>query len=330
MVLSQFFNNKGPFSIHQISKQINSSNDLNKYQEIKINDVCDLINARKNDITFLNTVKYKDISLNTKATACVTSSNFSKYLPEDCIKLLVNNVLLAMTQISKMFYPDADHDYPDTKLKTSNQVKINYKNVTFGLNVLIGENVIIGDHSVIGSNSIIESNVQIGSKCIIGSFVNIKNSILEDNIHIQDGAKIGIRGFGFIPFQKNNIKTPHIGKVVLKEGVEIGAGSTIDRGSLSDTIIDANTFLDNQVHVAHNVKIGKNCMIAGQVGFAGSSTIGNNVSIGGQAGVSGHLKIGNNVKIGGGSGVVKDIPDNTTVMGYPAVAIKEYLKSEKK
>ena len=109
----------------------------------------------------------------------------------------------------------------------------------------------------------------------------------------------------------------------------MGSGSTIDRGSMTDTIIGENTFIDNQVHIAHNVKIGKNCMIAGQVGFAGSSNIGNNVVIGGQAGISGHLNIGNNVSIGGGSGVIKDIPDNTKVMGYPSIEFKEFIKKWK-
>ena len=150
-----------------------------------------------------------------------------------------------------------------------------------------------------------------------------------NNVVIQDGSKVGVKGFGFIPLKDKNFRFPHIGRVVLKNNVEIGANCTLDRGSIGDTIIGENTFLDNQVHMAHNVRVGKNCMIAGQVGFAGSSTIGDNVSIGGQAGVSGHLKIGNNVRIGGGSGVVKDIPDNTTVMGYPAVPLKEFLKKEK-
>ena len=131
------------------------------------------------------------------------------------------------------------------------------------------------------------------------------------------------------PITRKNIKIPHIGKVLIEDDVEIASGCTIDRGSIDDTIIGKNTYLDNQVHIAHNVKIGSNCMIAGQVGFAGSSIIGNKVSIGGQAGVSGHLKIGNNVKIGGGSGVVKDIEDNQIVMGYPAVPIKEFLKKSK-
>ena len=147
---------------------------------------------------------------------------------------------------------------------------------------------------------------------------------------IQDGCKVGVKGFGFIPLKEKNLRFPHVGKVLMKDNSELGANCTIDRGSLGDTIIGKNTFLDNQVHLAHNVKIGNNCMVAGQVGFAGSSVIGNNVSIGGQAGISGHLKIGNNVKIGGGSGVVKDIPDGITVMGYPAVPLKEFLKNTKK
>ena len=156
--------------------------------------------------------------------------------------------------------------------------------------------------------------------------VIIKNTIIGNNVVIQDNCKIGQKGFGFIPLKGKNFKFPHIGRVIIKDNVEIASGCTIDRGSVDDTVIGKNTYLDNQVHIAHNVKIGSNCMIAGQVGFAGSSKIGNNVSIGGQAGISGHLKIGNNVKIGGGSGVVKDIEDNQIVMGYPAVPLKEFLK----
>ena len=148
-------------------------------------------------------------------------------------------------------------------------------------------------------------------------------------MNILDGAIIGKKGFGFFPKKNNNIRYPHIGMVIIGNNVEIGSNNTIDRGSLGNTIIGENTFLDNQVHIAHNVKIGKNCIITAQVGFAGSSEVGDNVSIGGQAGVSGHLKIGNNVQIGGGSGVLKNIPDNTKVMGYPAKDIRLFIKENK-
>ena len=103
---------------------------------------------------------------------------------------------------------------------------------------------------------------------------NCNNSLIENNVCIQDGSKIGVKGFGFIPIKDKNIRSPHVGSVILEDGVEIGANSTIDRGSLTNTVIGGNTFLDNQVHVAHNVKIGKNCIITGQVGFASLSLVG--------------------------------------------------------
>ena len=157
----------------------------------------------------------------------------------------------------------------------------------------------------------------------------IRNSIIENNVAILDGCIIGKKGFGFFPNKQKNQRYPHIGIVFIGENSEIGSGATIDRGSMSNTIIGKNTFLDNQIHIAHNNKIGDNCIIAGQVGFAGSSTLGDNVMIGEQAGISGHLKIGNNIKIGGGSGVIKDIPDNSRVMGYPAKDLKEFIKNTK-
>ena len=129
----------------------------------------------------------------------------------------------------------------------------------------------------------------------------------------------------------NCLFNQHIKKKIylIEDNCEIGCAATIDRGSMSNTIIGKNTYLDNQIHIAHNVKIGKNSIITAQVGFAGSSTIGERVSIGGQAGISGHLKIGNNVQIAGGSGVIKNIPDNTKVMGYPAKDIRIFLKENK-
>ena len=293
-----------------------------------VNNVRPLQNAGKNDITFFDSQRYKNLAEKTKASICITNDKVEKYLPKKIEKIIVENVLFELSKILKIIYPLSDIDHVDSSLKIPKNKS--FKDVFFGNNVLVGKNVKIGKNSQIGSNSIIEHDVIIGKNCTIGYGSIIKNTIIGDNVVIQDNCKIGQKGFGFIPLKGKNFKFPHIGKVIIKDWVEIASGCTIDRGSVDDTIIGENTYLDNQVHIAHNVQIGSNCMIAGQVGFAGSSQIGNNVQIGGQAGISGHLKIGNNVKIGGGSGVVKNIDDNQIMMGYPAEPLKEFLKNRKK
>ena len=317
-----FFKQKGPYLLSEIF----DSFQLKK--KIKIFDIKPLNEASKFDITFLDSIDYLDLAKTTKASCCLTTEKLKIHLPNNCFPITVKNVLFELCNVARKFYPDADIDIPDFSL--GKPAKSKYPKVRFGNNVLVGKNCKIGKNTLIGSNTIIEHDVVIGENCMIGSQIVLKNSIIGNKVVIQDGCKIGLKGFGFIPLKDKNLRFPHIGKVILKDNSELGANCTIDRGSIGDTIIGKNSFLDNQVHMAHNVKIGDNCMIAGQVGFAGSSTIGDNVSIGGQAGISGHLKIGNNVKIGGGSGVVKNIPDKTVVMGYPAVPLKEFLKNTKK
>tara|TARA_B110000211_G_scaffold231366_1_gene292835 strand:- start:7232 stop:8197 length:966 start_codon:yes stop_codon:yes gene_type:complete len=319
---SNFFFKKKNIKINKIFPKIKFNNNFT------VNSVKPLEFAKSNDLTFFDSIKYKSQALNTEAIACITTEKLAKFLPKNTQRIIVKNVLLELALALKKIYPTADIDYPDLSLKKPS--KKYYKSVKFGNNVLIGKNVKIGKDTLIGSNAILEQNVVIGKNCILGANIIVKNSIIGDRVVLQDDCKIGQKGFGFIPINNKNIKFPHIGKVIIKDDVEIGSGCTIDRGSVDDTSIGKNTYLDNQVHIAHNVQIGSNCMIAGQVGFAGSSKIGNNVSIGGQAGISGHLNIGNNVKIGGGSGVIKDIDDNQIVMGYPAVPFKDFIKNWKK
>jgi UDP-3-O-[3-hydroxymyristoyl] glucosamine N-acyltransferase len=317
-----FFEQKGPFLPSEIF------DNKNLKLKIKIFDVKPLSEASNSDLTFLDTANYSQLAKFTKAACCITTEKLKLFLPNTCEVIIVKNVLFELCKATRKFYPNADIDTPDSSLKKP--IKSKYSKVRFGNNVFIGKNCKIGRNTVIGSNTIIEHDTVIGENCLVGSQIVIRNSIIGNNVVIQDGCKIGIKGFGFIPLQEKNLRFPHVGRVLIKDNSELGANCTIDRGSLGDTVIGKNTFLDNQVHLAHNVKIGNNCMIAGQVGFAGSSVIGDNVSIGGQAGISGHLKIGNNVKIGGGSGVVKDIPNETVVMGYPAVPLKEFIRNLKK
>ena len=322
-----FFKNCGPFSLKDIYKVLKIKKNNIDYKN-KIFDITDLNSASKRDITFLHSNKYKSQASVTKAAACITTKNLQHILPSKCEKIIVDNVLMSTSKVTEILYPDSINDDFDITVKEISKTKFKNK-VKFGKNVLIGSNVKIGKNCSIGHNAIIEKNVIIGENCSIGSNTIIRNSILKNYVKVLDGCVVGKKGFGFFPKNGNNYRFPQIGIVLINDYSEIGCGSTIDRGSISNTIIGKNTYLDNQIHIAHNVKIGDNCIIAGQVGFAGSSILGNNVMIGGQAGISGHLKIGNNIKIGGGSGVIKDLPDNSRVMGYPAKDLKEFIKDNK-
>ena len=326
-MINPFFKNCGPFKIEKILSLCDITNNKNFSNDIVI-DIRDLLSAEDKTITFFHSKKYEDLASKTKATYCITTKKLSHILPTHCKPLIIENVLMAIAKITKIFYPNSITDDFDIFAESIVNTSLTHK-VKFGKNVLIGKNVEIGKNCLIGHNSIIESNVKIGDDCSIGSNVILRNTIIKNNVSILDGCVIGKKGFGFFPDKIKNFRYPHIGIVIIEDNCEIGCGSTIDRGSLSNTVIGRNTFLDNQVHVAHNNKIGNNCIIAGQVGFAGSSSLGNNVMIGGQAGISGHLKIGNNVKIGGGSGIIKDIPSNSRVMGFPAKDLKNFIKDNK-
>ena len=322
-----FLINHGPFLISNILSNLKLNYDKSK-KDYEIYDIKDLLSATNKDISFFHSKKYSNLAKNTKASFCITTHNLKENLPKSCEPIIVENVLVSTSKITEIFYPDSIYDNYDITSRNINETKFKDK-VKYGKNVLIGENVSIGSNCLIGHNSIIEKNVSIGNNCSIGSNNIIRNTLIKDNSRILDNCVIGKHGFGFFPIKNNNLRFPHIGIVLIEENCEIGCGSTIDRGSMSNTVIGKNSYLDNQIHIAHNVRIGKNSIIAGQVGIAGSTIIGENVKIGGQAGISGHLNIGNNVEIGGGSGVINDIPDNRKVMGYPAKSIREFLREKK-
>jgi len=309
--------------IYKICKQ-SSKNNFKK----KIFGVNNIKDANNTEITFFNNLNYEKDAKNCKALACIVNHKTAKHLNKNTVAIISENPLIDFYKVVNLFYPKSSID--DEKI---NVLKISQKPIKkkffIGKNSLIDKTAYIGSNTKIGNNVIIKSNVHIGKNCIIGSNVIIENSLLGDNIIVKSGTLIGQVGFGFNFEKKKRVKFPHIGRVVIENDVQIGSFCTIDRGSLTDTVIGECTSIDNQVQIAHNVKIGNFCMIAAQSGIAGSTIIGNNVKIGGQTGISGHLSIGNNVKIGGKSGVIADIGDNKTVMGYPAKSIRDFLTNKK-
>ena len=294
----------------------------NKLSSKKVYDVNNIKDANSDEITFFNNLNYLDEVKSSKASFCIVSEKYKKYLNKRTIAVISNNPLIDFYKVVLLFYPDSSFD--DENINPVKSIKKNY----FGKNSLIDKTAVIGKDCKIGNNVIIKKKVHIGNNCKIGSNVVLENVLIGDNVVIKTGTLIGQTGFGFKFEKKKRIRFPHIGRVVIENDVQIGSFCTIDRGSLSDTIIGEFTSIDNQVQIAHNVKIGNFCMIAAQSGIAGSTIIGNNVKIGGQAGISGHLSIGNNVRIGGKSGVIADIKDNQIVMGYPAKSIRDFIASK--
>ena len=320
---------KQKLKLDLILKRVNFlGNKILHYKNVSIIDVRDLSSAENGDLTFFSNIKYLNSLKNTKAKAIFIKNDFAKHLSKFTIPLICDFPEIYFSRSVDLFYPNSYFSKINYNCLSNSMIKKKYKTLKFGKNFYIEDNVTIGKNVFIGNNVTIKKNCSLGSNVVVGSNVVIENSIIHNNVHICDGSIIGKKGFGFKFFKNDICRIPHIGKVVIEDNSEIGANCVIDRGSIRDTIIGKNTFLDNLVHIAHNVKIGNNCILAAQVGIAGSSTIGNNVVIGGQAGISGHLVIGDNVKIGGKSGVVKNIKDNEVVMGYPAKPIRDFLKNK--
>ncbi len=192
---------------------------------------------------------------------------------------------------------------------------------------VIGPRVEIGAGTVIGAGAVIGADVRIGRDCNVGARTAIQFALIGNNVLIHPGCNIGQDGFGFIFFGPDgHLKVPQTGRVLIQNNVEIGAGTSIDRGSLRDTVIGEGTKIDNQVQIGHNVTIGRECLLAAQIGLAGSLTIGDNVALGAKVGINNHLKIGDGAQVTAMSGVKDDIPPNGRWGGFFAKPTKQWFR----
>ncbi len=312
---------QGPFTLKKLANI--TKDQIVGNANINIKNIESLEEAKSNSLTFIDNKKYISSLANTKASACIISENiYNKYASNLNITFLISkSPYLSYARLLKEFYPNLKENVISDNIN----MKV-MKSSNISKNAHIKDNVSIGKNSLINSFSSIGPNVYIGDNCYIGNNVSISNTYIGNNVNIQDGTIIGQDGFGYAFDGKKNIKIPQIGIVKIGNFVEVGCNCTIDRGSLSFTEIEDGVKIDNLVHIAHNVTIGRNTMIAGQSGIAGSSNIGSQVLIGGQVGIAGHINIDDNVQIGAQSGVTKNIAKNNIVSGTPSVNIKTYLK----
>lgn len=322
----RFFTRSGSASLAQLSSMIGAEIEDASQSDFTVDGIAPLHLAGPSHISFLDNKKYIEQFRDTKAGACIVHPDMKRHAPQDVKLLISSSPYKSYALASAFFYPQKRPQSgisPDARIHASAKIS---PDCAIGPFSVIGENVEIGEGGWIGSNVAIGDGVVLGKNCQIESHSTISHALIGDNVRIYPGVRIGQDGFGFAIDAKGFVKVPQLGRVIIEGNSEIGANSTIDRGALGDTIIGFGTWIDKQVQIAHNVKIGKGCVIVSQVGIAGSTEVGDFTMIGGQVGITGHLKIGSKVKIAAKSGVIRDIPDGEEWMGYPAMQIKQFLR----
>jgi UDP-3-O-[3-hydroxymyristoyl] glucosamine N-acyltransferase len=320
----RFFRRSGPFALGAIAEHISAAAPLAADSRIMIQDVASLDSAVDGEITLFSDGKYAAAFAASHASVVVTSTALAEHPHNGSALLVVKDPKLAFAQIGHLFYPPCDIAagiHPDAHI---------HPTASIGNGCEIGPGVVIGAEARIGARCRLSAHVVIGpgvtmeDDCTVNANTVISHAMLGFAVRIGSNTTIGGEGFGFLPGPMGLLRIAQLGRVVIGNHVQIGNNCTIDRGAMGDTTIGAGSALDNMVHIAHNVRIGRFCVIAGQVGIAGSSTLGDAVMIGGQAGVNDHLSIGSGVRIAAKSGVIADVPPGQTIGGYPAVPIRQW------
>lgn len=289
--------------------------------------------AREGDFAFLDNPKYESHAYSTKASILLVSKTFQPTQPVAATLIRVDDVRSSLAFLLERFNDIVSPNGAPAQVSESASV---HADVQIGVQTAVGAFTVveagacIGDNCTIYPQVFIGRNVRIGNNCKVYPGVRIlHNCVIGDNCVIHSNAVLGADGFGFAPQEdKSWKKVPHVGNVVLEDNVEIGANACIDRAALGSTVLHTGVKIDNLVHIAHNVEIGKNSVMAAQVGVAGSTKIGENVQLGGQAGIAGHLTIADGTRVQAQSGIASFIKEpNQALFGSPAIDYNDYVRA---
>ncbi|MCZ2328362.1 UDP-3-O-(3-hydroxymyristoyl)glucosamine N-acyltransferase [Bartonella sp. F02] len=297
-----------------------------------INTLSSVENAEEGSLVFVERQKFSDALKTSSAVAVFCTQDLISKVPKSMAILLTSTPQRDFAQIGRILFPSSvkpipwfgkneisphAHIHPTAKIE---------HDVCIEAGAVIGKNVEIGSGTLISSTAVISENCRIGRECYIAPRVTVQYSLIGNRVHLYPGVCVGQDGFGYVSGVYGIEKIPQLGRVIIEDGVEIGANTTIDRGTFEDTIIGEGSKIDNLVQIAHNVKIGRYCLIAAQCGIAGSTSIGDMSQLGGSVGIADHLQIGKSVQIAAGSGVMNDIPDGEKWCGLPARPLKQWFR----
>jgi len=324
----RFFTAAGPFSLKDLAEVSGARIGDGADPKAMFVDVRPLADAGAEHVSFLDNKRYLESFRKSRAGACLAHPKLAKKAPKTMALLLTEEPYSGYARVARSFYPE-EPVKPAVAAETSvdKTARIGH-GCRIEPGAVIGAQAVIGTDCHVGANAVIDRGVVVGKGCIIGASASLAYCIVGDRVIVHAGVRIGQDGFGFAPGPEGHLKVPQLGRVIVEDDVEIGANTTIDRGSGPDTVIGAGTKIDNLVQIAHNVKIGRNCIIVSQAGVAGSTEVGDFVMIGGQVGVTGHLRIGAGARIAGQSGVMRDLEAGALVGGSPARPMREWLREQ--
>ena len=294
----------------------------------EVSGVAPLDRANETDLSILSSAKYAPLLAGTRAGIVLVDPEFRDITGQPRARIIVEQPLEKLISLLPRLYPETP---PARGVAATARI---------GQGAVLGERVSIGDYAVIGAGSRVAEGVTIGAHCVIGEGVSIgEETVLWPGVTVyrgttigarsilHSGARIGCDGFGYVFRDGGHRKIPHVGRCVIGDDVEIGANSTIDRGSIDDTVIGSGTKIDNLVHIAHNVRLGEKCLVMAQVGVAGSTTIGDGAILAGQAGIGGHISIGAGARVAAQAGVFGNVPAGESWSGYPARPHRDSLRA---
>jgi UDP-3-O-[3-hydroxymyristoyl] glucosamine N-acyltransferase len=322
-----FFERAAPIPLGILADKLGAKLAAGADPAAPIHDVKPLSEAKPGELSFLDNRRYLGQLEITRASACLIAPAFAERAPQGTAALVIGAPYRAFAQALALFYPEAG--FPKTAMSAAGDPPVHpsatiEENVRIEPGAVIGREAQIGRDTVIAAGAVVGYRVTIGRGCYIGPGASVTHALIGDRVILHAGVRVGQDGFGFAMGPKGHLKVPQVGRVIIQSDVEIGANSCVDRGALSDTVIGEGTKIDNLVQIAHNVVVGRHCVIVAYVGISGSTQLGDFVVMGGQAGVVGHIKIGSGAQVAGWSHVTHDIPPGTRVGGTPAVPMVEY------
>ena len=322
----RFYSVAGPFTLEALA-EISGARVAGEVERGNaFTDVASLEAAGPADVSFLDNRRYADDFTKSLAGACLIHPDLASTAPPGMALLVTEEPYHAYARVACSFYPMAPAAPSVAPSAVVDETAILGADCRLEPGAVVGARAEIGCGCHIGANAVLGDGVILGDEGKIGANASLTYCIVGRGVVIHAGVRVGQDGFGFALGPQGHVKVPQLGRVIIEDDVEIGANTTIDRGTGPDTVIGAGSKIDNLVQIAHNVRLGRGCVVVSQVGISGSTHVGDFVMMGGQAGLTGHLRIGAGARIGAQSGVMRDVAAGATVIGSPASPAVEHWR----